>query len=168
MKVTGYQIRERIRVVDLRLKALQQAFTESLSTFKGEDKLLPLDVDKQIHHYEQVEAQLQVLQARYNLAATLKLDKPVNLHYAVKLIGGLGRRESRWREVAAPKASRGYGYNNDVRDPAQEYAQPTVSKEEAMNMALKTAREAGTLRAAINQANAQEVDLEFDPKLFED
>ncbi len=165
MKVTGYQLREAIKRWQLRRDTAAAQFTDSLKAFPGEDKPDPREIMERLYTAESSIAVLQAAQARYNLSIVISND--FSLHEAVKLVGGAGRREKMWRNVAAPQKNK-YEINRDERDKDAVVARPTVSQGQAMELADQAAGSASFLRSAIAVANATERDLdELSAALFE-
>lgn len=167
MKVNGYQLREKTREVELRLKVLLHQFEASRTKFKGETKEKPQDIDKLIAKADTQLAKLGEAQTRYNLAVTVTAEsQKMTLLQAIRTISAAGRREKLWRKFAAPETNR-YSSRDEERDPDKEYAQEQVSPAESLKMAASAAGTAGAYRQAIAKGNAQEIDLEIDPALFE-
>lgn len=169
MKTTGWALREAIKQNELRKDTAARAFGTTLMTFVGEGKPSPQTVMAQFLKAEETIAKLQVAQARYNLMVTVNLEgETITLCEAVKRIGGLGRAEKMWRTATGSKPDR-YSYRDEnVRNPNEVRAQPTISVNEAAEKASAQAKVAGRLRAAIATANAREVEIEnLDASLFE-
>lgn len=174
MKVTGYALREAIKIHDLQRSATASQFDGSLHAFEGESKDNPKDVVRMYLDSERAIAALQTAQAEYNLRVKVNVknlegkDESMTLSEAIKCIGGIARCEKMWRSAASPKSDK-YSYRNDdlVRDAGQVRAQPTVTQREALGNATKMAKFAGAVRAAIATANATELDIEsLNPQLL--
>ena len=168
MKVNGNKIRQRIRVLELKLTTLQNQFGGALTSFEDEKKPNPQALDEQINIVERHIVALQVAQTAYNLAIKPTLQgKQYTLCELVKSVGAAGRREKLWRNVAAPKVDR-YAYRSTEteRDPTKQYAKRQVTTEDAITIAEKAAVYAADLREAIAWGNAQDLELEIDPKVF--
>lgn len=170
MKTTGYGLREAIKSHKLRSAEAASSFDSTLKVFNGDDKESPRSVVARYLEAEAAVSQLQTAQAEYNLIVKVTFDEgTITLSEAIKRIGGLGRAEKMWRSAASPKKDR-YGSSSfeDTRDPTREFARPTITTTEAATMALRVAKTAGRLRAAISTANTVEVDIiDLDPALFE-
>jgi hypothetical protein len=162
VKITGYALREAIKRWQLRRDTASNLFDASIRKFEDETKESPVEVMKQLSQAEQAIAALQEVQSRYNLEVPVM---GMSLCKAIKLVGGAGRMEKMWRNVAAPIKDR-YGRDSDVRDKTQEVAKPTVSSREAAVLASDAARWAGSLRSGISVANAIEIDLEVNGDLL--
>src|SRR5262245_34394178 len=170
MEVTGYEIREALRLQQLKRDTADGQFKDSLHTFPGETKASPLDVMKRVLEAETSIALLQVAQTRYNLA--VQVDVPGegrrSLMECIKRVGGLGRVEKRWRSAATVKEDR-YGHSSDLtRNKDQVLAERTITLEEASARMAHFDKRLGALRNAIAVGNAQKVNLEdLDAALFE-
>lgn len=159
--VTGYQLREAIKQLEIQEATLQGVFQESLRAFPNTRiENLPADVAKELETVTTNIAVLQEAQARYNLM--VRLPSGETLCYAVKVIGSLGRLENLWKRVAVPKKEPSWGTpkNDGVRSKDQEYAFPTVSPEEASRKAREALKRVSALRAGIAIANATAISLE--------
>lgn len=170
MKISGYALREALRRWQLRRDTALSQFDGSLRKFQDEDKDPPVQIMERLTRAESVIAVLQEQQTRYNLTVKVSPQglEPMTLLRAVKLIGGIGRQEKLWRNVAAPtKSSRVFGERQDVRDKDQEVARATITVKDASDRAAQIARISGSLRAAIATANASEVELEIGSDLLE-
>lgn len=169
MKITGYRLREAIKMHELRRNTWAGQFTDSLIKFKDDDKTHPQVISKNFLAEEEAVARLQAVQARYNLAIMVSiLGQKMSLCEAVKRVGGAGRVEGMWRQAAGGKKER-YGYGNDnERDPSKERAQPQMTINEITKEAHLASKFAGALRSAIATANTQELEIEdLDASLFE-
>jgi len=171
MKTTGWALREALKQQELRRDTAARAFLGTLKKFPDEQKQTPESVVEQLLAAEEAVAQIQVAQARYNLAVTVQfMDSTITLCEAVKRIGGIGRAEKMWRQATGSKPDRYHSYGNadDVRDPTQVRAVVTITPQDAATRASAVAKLAGRLRAAIATANSKEVDIEnLSAALFE-
>lgn len=169
MKITGYKLREAIKMWELRRKMANDNFEKSLYAFDGEAKENVQTVIENFKHADQVIANLQTAQAKYNLYIDVSvLGEQMTLCEAVKRVGGAGRVEKLWRTAATDKKER-YGYDRTlVRNSDEVYAKRTISLHAAGEYAAKASKVAGALRAAIATANSKEVDIEgLNPELFD-
>lgn len=165
MKVTGYKFQHALRELAHTRDIAAGQFDDCLKVFPGESKLHPTTVMIRFQAAEAQIAKLQTAQADYNLQVQVRvLDQTMPLSEAVKLVGGAGRAEKMWRDVAAPKKDR---YGSDTRDTTSIVAQRTISTEEAAAEAKKAARWASALREAIQVGNATELEFQLDVALFE-
>jgi len=169
MKITGYRLREAIKMHELRRNTWAGQFTDSLVKFKDDDKTHPQVIARNFLTEEEAVAKLQAAQAKYNLAVVVNiLGQQMSLCEAVKRVGGAGRVEGLWRAAAGGKKDR-YGYRNeDERDPTKERARAQMTINEITKEAHVAAKFAGALRSAIATANTQELEIEdLNAALFE-
>lgn len=158
-QVTGYQLREAIRRLELRRDALQAVFQDSLQAFPGESKPAPQATGSELMEIEEAISNMQTAQAAYNLQ--VKLPNGMLLCTAIKLIGAAGRNEKRWREVASPKKKDSYYDRDTVRREGETRASSTVDPATAAGLAQSAAKIASDIRSGIAMANATTVDLSF-------
>lgn len=168
MKITGWQLREALKMWELRKGAAEKLFPESLHKFKGEEKDSPQSIIDQYLKAETAIARIQVAQMRFNLAVNVTVENTsMTLAEAIKRVGAAGRVEKMWGTIT-PKKDR---YSLDfatTRDPSQERAEATVSIREGTKLAEQASKRASAFRAAINTANGKEADIaDLDPGLFE-
>lgn len=168
MKVTGYQLREAIKMQSARRDFAASNFADSLKAFPGETKLAPIDVMESLIGYERAIALLQVAQMRYNLAVRIEGQPSfTTLAQAIKLIGGVARAEKMWRGAATPKKADRYSIrSDDERNKDTIIATPTVSRATAHEKATALAAYSAKLREAIATANAIAVELDLDAGLL--
>lgn len=169
MRVTGYMLREAIKQQELRRDTASSAFDGSLKVFPNETKDAPALIVEKFLSAEEAVAKLQTAQMRYNLAVTVQANSvTMSLAEAIKTVGGYGRAEKMWRSAANPTKKDRYGFNDDEMDPTRVRATATITSSEAMKQTTVAGKRAGSLRAAIATANAQEVEIEnLSPTLFE-
>jgi len=172
MKIDGYKIQHTIRELEHQREIAASQFADSLYAFPGETKPETGKLAAIHQHCEESIARLQVVQARYNLQVQvdiLRADGAVllmSLHEAVKRVGGAGRMEKMWRSASKePKERFGYG-GEHKREAGAEFSRRTVRLDIAIEHARFAARFANALRAAIQKANATEVDMDVDETLF--
>jgi hypothetical protein len=169
MKVTGYMIREALKRLDLKLKALDSQFDESRFFFEGEEKTPITTVAENIARTENMIGVLQEIRARYNLGVTVRPGGvSMTLLTAIKVVGGLGRLEKKWRDFSSTSGRR-RSYDSDgpsEMDPTKKYAQRSITTTQAMELATEVSRKASDLREALAVGNAAELDLDVDPALF--
>ena len=169
MLVTGYRLRHAIKRLEQRRNVAVRQFKDGIYVFEGETKPSPEECMAQFRSCEDKMAALQVAQARYNLAVEVTvLDRTMTLHEAVKRVGGAGRAEKLWREVA--DEDQGYGWQSTarMRSTDQEYADRVMPVNDCLDRADQAAQLANALREAIAMGNAQEIEVEeLDPALFE-
>ncbi len=168
MKITGYALREAIKRWTLRRDAAVAQFEGTLKKFDDEEKDTPVEVMARLTEAELRIARLQTAQAQYNLSVNVHvsvpgiIEKEMNLCMAVKLIGGVGRQEKLWRNIAAPgKDPYGSRMGEISRDKDTVFAKSTVSQKDAAVLAEGKARISSALVTAIAKANAVEIDIGF-------
>jgi hypothetical protein len=170
MKVNGAMFRDALRRWGLRLESAVKQFDGTLHAFAGETKD-PQAVIAEMQRAEDAIARLQVGQARYNLAVTVKVGrgeagKVMTLTEAVKRVGGAGRVEKLWR-TASMETQDPYGRSLS-RSTETVQAVRTIPVKEAVELAVKATGYAESLRAAINRGNDTELDIEgLEPVDFE-
>lgn len=169
MVVTGYRLRHAIKRLEQRRNVAVRQFKDSMYVFEGERKPSPADCMAQFRACEEKMAALQVAQATYNLAVVVEvLGRTMTLHEAVKRVGGAGRAEKLWREVADEEHGYGYYSNVRARSTDQEYAERVIPVNECLDRADEAAQLANALREAIAMGNAQELEIAgLEPSLFE-
>lgn len=164
MQITGYKLRESLRVWELRKTAAEQAFPASLLAFKGDENGKPKEILTEYDYCEAAIAHIETAQAYYNLQIKVKVGiKEITLCEAVKRVGGAGRAEKLWRvAVKGGKRDDNYSsYGNDRKNKDDEIAQRTISIKDAMEEATKAAKFAGELRSAIAEGNAKGIEIGF-------
>jgi len=161
MKVTGHRLKESIKFHQLLLNAAKEQFDAAIYVFEDECKESPLEIDDRIFNSERAIARLQTAQAWFNLHVQVKTDDgEITLAEAIKVIGGAGRREARWRSSSVPKKDR-YGYNDTVptRTEGEVRAKRAISYEAALDKTTASARFASQLRAGIAEGNMEVRDV---------
>ncbi len=169
MLVTGYRLRHAIKRLEQRRNVAVRQFKDSVYVFEGETKTSPDDCMAQFRGCEDKMATLQVAQARYNLMVEVDvLGRKMTLHEAVKRVGGAGRAEKLWREVAEEEQGYGWQASARMRSTDQEYADRVIPVHECLDQADEVAQLANALREAMAMGNAQEIEVEgLEPSLFE-
>jgi hypothetical protein len=167
MKITGYIQREAIKNWELRKNTACKQFQESQWLFEGDAKVSLQALAEAYLQAEQTIARLQTLQAQYNLAVPVEvLGQAMTLCQAVKLVGGAGRLEKMWRDVAGVSRQQ-YGYGQMmVRQKDQEFAKRAVDPAEAVERTTTAARLASGLRNAIALGNTRELDMDVPAELL--
>jgi hypothetical protein len=162
MKITGYKLKELIKRAEMVRDTVASHFNGSLHKFEGDDKDGPQDVVAKFRKADLALAQVQTVQARYNLAVEVEvLGEKMSLMEAVKRVGGAGRVEKMWRSASGEKKDR-YSYRDDdlTREAGQIRAKRTINKSQTLELAQEAAKIAGSLRAAIAEGNSVEVELD--------
>lgn len=171
--VTGYKLREAIRVREMERSVLNGQFKDSLTQFADDSKGNPKNIAEQLRKNEEDIATLQVAQDLYNLRVLVKIQgKQISLAEAVARIGGVGRLKDLWHDVAnvtADGGGRRRYYDSPLsRDPSQERAKAMITPQEALKEAVSAAKIAAAYRAAIAEGNNQEIDIpDLDAKLLQ-
>jgi len=171
MLITGHKLRETIKLKQLELSTIQTQFEDSLFAFKGEDKEHPTEVVDAIKKLEHEIALLQTAQNHYNGAIMVLLENgeaPVQLAFAIKIVGGAGRIAKMWRNAAQGKQrDRWDRMTAEVRRTDEVKAAPVMDKKEALAKAKEAEKFAGSVRTAISTGNTEEIDIDFiAPVLF--
>lgn len=173
MKITGYQLMDRLEVLKEQAQVLDNQFKAALFRFEEEEAQKP-DPRELLRVYEVCEgkvALLQEAQAAYNLRVGITvLGETMSLHRAVKLMGGVNRVKNQWKTAAQQGQNTGFmHYGGPVaRDKDNEYAERVVPVEECLQLAEAASKRALALKQAIRSGNAVEVELELDASVFED
>ncbi len=165
MEVTGYQLKEALKMKNLELATIQTQFDDSLHKFEDEEDKSPGTVAEHIAMLEEHVAELQTAQSYYNLQVTVKLHKnmiEIPLEKAIKLVGGAGRLSKMWRSAAkGDKLDRWDRRIHMTRKSDEEVAKPTISKAEALERAKKAESYASQLRNAIALGNTTKVAIDW-------
>ncbi len=171
MKITGYQLMDRIEVLREQAQTINSQFTGSLLRFAEETEKKP-DPQKLMKDYIECErkvAILQAAQASYNVNVTVEvLGESMSLQEAVKIIGSANRVKDNWLaavKAGTQKASYGEFYDL-VRAKDNEYAQRAVTVEECLRLSKEASDFATALKQAIRAGNATEVNVNIDPSMF--
>jgi len=172
MKVTGYQLMDRIELLREQAQTINGQFTGSLFRFEGagEDKPDPRELMKAFADCERRVALLQAAQAAYNVRVTVVvLGEQMLLQQAVKLVGSANRVKNNWLSaVKNTQDKNSYtAYYDLVRDKTNDYAQRVVSIEECLRLSKEASDLATALKQAIRSGNATEVELDIDPSALQ-
>lgn len=171
MKITGYQIKETLKLKHIALSTLVASFDDSLYAYEGDKKELPQDIMKQVLQLEKEMCELQTAQKAYNLQNRVSVETlgDISLEYAIKVVGAYGRQSKKFRDCAKGEQERRSRYDSgpSSRSKDDEYQKPTIARIEAMYLAIEAETTASKLRAAIAKANSIEIDIvELKPTLF--
>ena len=171
MKVTGYMFKEALKMHSLTLSTVQTQFDESLHIFEGDsNREHPKSIVDKIRKLEHMIATLQTGQSEYNLAVQVKVgDKDMPLELAIKLVGGAGRISKMWRSASKGRVRDRWDSSRIVsRNKDEEIAQPTITKNDALEEAIGAEKFALRLRSAISTGNTVEAEISsLDPGLFD-
>lgn len=168
MKLTGYQIQHLAREKTTLIETLVSQFRARTKVFPGDPEPHLEALGLQIQKEETALAKLQTIQTRYNLRVEVSVEGvTMPLAEAVKSVGGAGRLEKIWRDLAAPRKDR-YSLDRDERQEGTVVAKAAVSSEEALVLSKKAAKRASALREAIQIGNATAIAFDNVPdSLFE-
>lgn len=160
MKTNGYKLQQRIKELKRDTEMYATQFENGKLRFDGELKPTSLEAFEKFQEAEKELARLQTYQTIYNLRVRVKVNgTEMTLTEAIKKVGGAGRAEAMWRAIVAPKKDR-YGLAESAkRDTDAVYATPTYTVSQAQLNAAATSNYASALRYAIQEANAQEIDI---------
>jgi len=171
MKITGYQLMDRIETLRQQGQTINGQFTGSLFRFQqdAEAKPDPRDLMQKYLESEKRVATLQAVQAAYNVRVKVDvLGEQMSLQQAVKIIGSANRIKNNW--LAASKNSQeSNSYSNYyelVRAKDNLYAERVVSIDECLQLSTTAADLATALKQAIRSGNATELEMDVDPALF--
>jgi len=162
MEVTGFQIKEGLKMKNLELEAIRLQFDDSLHAFEDEEKLGPKEVMDTVSKLEQEIALLQTAQSIFNLEVIVEVgEATMPLECAIKLVGGAGRSSGMWRKAAGARKRRGY-YNEPSlsRRADEEQARPTITRADALQLAKAAEKFASQLRGAIAVGNTKKVNID--------
>lgn len=139
MKVTGYQLMDRIETLRELAQTINGQFTGSLFRFQddAEAKPDPRDLMQRYLEAEKRVAMLQKAQADYNVRVTVDvLGERMSLQQAVKLIGSATRIKNNWLAASknSPETNSYSSYHELVRDKDNVYAQRVVGIEECLQL----------------------------------
>ncbi len=169
MLVTGYRLKEAIKMTTLELNAVQSQFDGSLHVFKGEEDDSPFKISDRIKELELNVVDLQTAQDHYNLSVKIKVGKEIwQLARAIKAVGGAGRIAKMWRTAAYGKKTDSWDRQRSLtRNKDEEVAKPTVKKQEALEESRNAEKYASQLRNAIAIGNTDAIDIAWvTPELF--
>lgn len=171
IKITGYKIREELKKTNLRIDMLESEFDDSKTGFKDDDKRPMDEITNDLFRAEEKACALQEANQRYNLNVKTNLPPfgEVTLARIIKLVGPVSRIEKKWRRMAAPKKDRRRYFHDDheVREADKEYSENRYTREEAGEQAKIWAERLASLRSTLATLNAQEIEMNIPPSLFE-
>ena len=175
MKITGFQMMDRMEVLREQGQIATKQFVRSLFRFEAEqDKPDPRDLMQTFADNERKIALLQTAQAQYNVLVQVEVDgETMPLQQAIKMYGSVKQIKQNWQTAAKPDPTEGtkprYYSDSDftTRQSGNEYAERVVSMDECKTLALNAANLALALKQAIRSGNAAVVELEIDPSVWE-
>ena len=166
MEITGYMLKEAIKMAGLELDAIRSGFDDSLFAFDGDEKQDPVGIAKETATLEGKVAHLQTAQAEYNLTVTVSVkgidgvSAPMSLGAAIRLVGGMGRLAKMWRTAARGKIRDRWDRQRvETRSADLVVAHPTVTKADALIQAKTYEKFASALRNAIAVGNTTKLDI---------
>ena len=174
MRVTGYQLMDRIEALRERAQTLNGQFLGSLFRFEkdAEIKRDPRDLMQAYLECEKKVAALQEAQAAYNVRVSVNVQgEALSLQQAVKLVGSANRIKNNWlaasKDNPDPQAHSHYYYSATLeRSKDMEYAQRVVGQAECLRLSEMAADYAAALKQAIRTGNATEIDLDISSELL--
>jgi hypothetical protein len=169
MKVTVFELRDAIKMWELRRELPEKQFSGSLKAYPSEkDPVSPANLAEEYSTAEDALAVLQTAQMRYNLAVPVTVDgKPMSLAEAIKRVGGMGRLQKMWKSAIKEKDTSYMPDSRTIGD-GTEYMVATIEPKAAMGRALQAGRKHSGLQAVIGMANSTSIEIEnLDPALFE-
>ena len=163
MEVTGYQLKEALKMTSLELSTIQSQFEETLFKFDDEDKETPEEIANKIYTLELKIAKLQTAQSFYNMAVEVDVQKiKFLLEEAIKCVGGAGRLSKMWRTASKGKTrDRWSDLQAATRKEGEERAKPTITKMQALGKAKEAEKLASALRSAIAIGNTAKVSIDW-------
>ena len=176
MKITGFQMMDRMEVLREQGQVVNKQFVRSLFRFVDDQTQPdPRDLMRAFSEYERKIALLQTAQAQYNSRVQVEVrGETMPLQQAIKMYGSVKQIKQNWQTAAKPDPTeaskqRYYSGSNDFlsRDKDTEYAQRVVSMEECKQFAEDAANLALALKQAIRSGNAAIVDIEMDASAWE-
>ncbi len=161
MEITGYQLKEALKMAALERETVLTQFDETLYAFDGEEKPSPEEISDSIACLETKIATLQTAQSQYNLHVQVSVQgEEMTLEQAIKMVGGAGRLSKMWRSAAkGNKRDRWDRTITVTRKTDEEVALPTISKQDSMERAKEAEMFASRLRSAISVGNTNKVNI---------
>ena len=172
MNVTGYQLMRALKELAFDKETAEGVFDDSIWKFENETKPTPPEAMVAYHKAEAAFANVQAAQAIYNQKIDVDVkNQRMTLGLAIKLVGGAGRMEKKWRDISKPKKKDRFDFTDGLqrkRDEGTEYAVKQIKTEDAQVLAKGAAKYAAALREAIQIGNSSELHIDgLDPALFE-
>lgn len=163
MEITGYQLKEALKMTSLELSTIQSQFEDTLFKFDDEDKETPAVIADKISTLEAKIAKLQTAQSHYNMSVNVIVQgKTLLLEEAIKHVGGAGRLSKTWRTASkGTTRDRWTSIQAATRKEGEEKAKPTITKAEALEKAKDAEKFASALRSAIAVGNTTKVSIDW-------
>ena len=172
MEVTGYQLMRALKELAFAKETAEHIFDDSIWKFEDEEKPSPVAAMSIFREAEANFAQVQAAQALYNQKVKVSVGgQDISLTMAIKLVGGAGRVEKKWRDLSKPKKMDRYDFGESLkrsREEGTEYAEKQITVTDSQLLAKTAARRASALREAIQIGNGTKVEIEgLEPALLE-
>lgn len=165
MKITGYKLREALKMAELKRDSLDAQFHGSLHAFPEEKdrKRKPLDIADELSQIEAKIALLQAAQAHYNLAVKVLVGNDgMTLTEAVKLVGGVARTIERWKRASQEVSRDSDRIRIRRKDEDVVHADAMISPDEVLERLESAEKRAAELRGAIAHGNSIVANIELD------
>jgi len=164
MLISGYKLREALRNKRTLRDVLATRFNETLWQFIGDPSETvnnrPQETADAFQEADQAVAMLEASQQFYNQQILVTISKQkMTLARAIKLVGGAGRLEKMWRSAATDTGRDRYSHRETTRKSDDVQATRMVSADDSIRLAQKAAGYASSLRSAIAEANAREIEI---------
>lgn len=166
VKISGIDLADRIKELRENITALNNKFTANLTQFAQENADTKFKVDlvellKSIDMHEQAVSTLQLVQTEYNINNIVVYeDEQVNLHYLVKILGGIGRVKNLYALAAdikttAPTKYDGLrAYGSDTKNADTIYKEKAIDETYAFEQYQIFSKKQREIEKAIRRANA--------------
>lgn len=165
MKITGYKLREKLKMLELKRESLTAQFDGLLFAFPEEmdKKKRPQVVAEELREVEANIATLQAAQAEYNLKVSVTVaGQSLPLALAVKLVGGAQRTITLWTQAQRQISQGADRVRVRRKDDEVVHAEPRLTVDEILQQLEAHERFAAQLRGAIAHGNSQDVDISMD------
>lgn len=172
MKVTGVDIRNRLKFWKDKFNFYSTKWNSSLSAFQdemGSDNKNPMIIDSLIFRSEYNMNKLQLLQEKFNINKYVNytdehgVSIKISLAEAIKQIGAISRAEQRWKAAcnSITYMSNRHGGSRITRnDEVVETAKSTITEEQALEQSHYYNLLKDKISAGISVANNETVDLD--------
>ena len=161
MKVTGYQLKEALKIKAVIISALYNEHEDSIFKFEDEEKRSLDEILVDIEKHEKENAIIQTVQSEFNLSNEVEIPTlgKMSLEQAIKLVGGYGRMAKMYRSFAkGGTKDRWERDRTKTRNNNEETAKPVITRNKAIIHAKQLERVASDLRSAIAMANSKTFD----------
>jgi hypothetical protein len=168
MTITGYKLREKLKMLELKRDSLDNQFFSSLHAFPEEvsKKRKPIVIADDLTQIEGQIALFQAAQAEYNQKVTVTVEKDtMTLGQAVKLVGGVARIIERWKRASNEVSSDRDRVRVKRKDDEVTHAAAQISPDEVLFALESAEKRAAALRGAIAHGNSLPADITLDLSL---